>query len=172
MHTIVIGSSTNPIVLCQQQECGALYHRVEITSHAWHATKGWRPYHQATDHRLGQSPGLATPLCSCVRPSVPLIHWRLCLLLVLQVWVKYKRSHMPPQSYRISKPSVGVADLLAMPLPASLPSRSSSAWWNQPVTRQPQQHQAWSCFKQGYDPLTGTWDRQQQQQQQTSLESS
>jgi hypothetical protein len=83
------------------------------------------------------------------------------------VWVKYKRSHMPPQHYRIAKSAVSVSDLLAMPPITALPSRSSSAWWNRPVTWQPQQHKAWDCFRQGYDPLTGTWQRQQQLEQRT-----
>ena len=88
------------------------------------------------------------------------------VLLCLQVWVKYKRSHMPPQQYRIARPAVGVSDLLAMPPITALPSRSSTAWWNRPVTWQPQQHQAWNCFKPGYDALTGTWAQRQQQLEQ------
>lgn len=81
-----------------------------------------------------------------------------------QVWIKYKRSHMAPQAYRIPKPAVSVADVMAMPAISALPSRSSSAWWNRPVTWQPQQHRAWQCFKQGYDPLSGEWQQPQQQQ--------
>lgn len=89
---------------------------------------------------------------------------------VAQVWVKYKRSHMVPQSYRISRPSVSLVDLHDMPLPSAVPSRSSSAWWNQPVTGQPWQHQAGDCFRPGYDPLTATWLRPHQHQQQQLLQ--
>jgi hypothetical protein len=89
-----------------------------------------------------------------------------CLVCCCQVWIKYKRSHMYPQQHRIAKPAANVLDLLAMPAITALPSRSSSAWWNRPVMWQPQQHQAWASFKPGYDPLTATWARQQQQLQQ------
>jgi hypothetical protein len=88
----------------------------------------------------------------------------LCHVVLAQVWIKYKRSHMPQQHYRIAKPAANVSDLLAMPAITTLPSRSSTAWWNRPVTWQPHQHSAWSCFKDGYDPLTGTWQRHQRQQ--------
>jgi hypothetical protein len=84
----------------------------------------------------------------------------------VQVWIKFKRSHIAAQAQRSNRSHVSVADVLQMPPPTALPSRSSSAWWAVPAPLQPQQHRAWAAFRPGYDPLTGAWQPQQRQQQQ------
>jgi hypothetical protein len=87
----------------------------------------------------------------------------------VQVWIRYKRSHMEEQRQHSSRSPISVAELLGMPAPAALPSRSSSAWWAVPGPLQPRLHRAWQCFKPSYDALTATnklTDPQQQQAEQ------
>jgi hypothetical protein len=88
----------------------------------------------------------------------------------VQVWIRYKRSHMEDQKQHSSRSPISVGELLSMPAPAALPSRSSSAWWAVPGPLQPRLHRAWQCFKPSYDPLTGTNQLTGQQQQQQQLE--
>jgi hypothetical protein len=73
-----------------------------------------------------------------------------------QVWIRYKRSQMEDQKQRSSRAPIRMAELLAMPAPTALPSRSSSAWWAVPGPLQPRMHQAWQCYKPSYDALTAT----------------
>lgn len=95
----------------------------------------------------------------------------------LQVWIKYKPSHVAPKDLRIPQSNIGTEDLLSMPPITALPSRSSSSWWSRPSTLQPQQHQSWECFSEGYRPelrhdqaLEEMLLRQKQQQQQLKQE--
>lgn len=84
-------------------------------------------------------------------------------LCCLQVWIRYKRSVMQPQAQHSIRASVTVPQLLAQAALISLPSRSSSAWWNTPGPWQPQQHKTWNCFARQYDPLTASLASLQQQ---------
>ncbi|WIA09896.1 hypothetical protein OEZ85_010110 [Tetradesmus obliquus] len=94
----------------------------------------------------------------------------------IKVWIRYKRSVMEDQKQHSSRSPISVAELLAMPAPTVLPSRSSSAWWAAPGPLQPRLHQAWQCYKPSYNALTATNrlpgpppQQQQQQQQQQQL---
>ncbi|KAF6260464.1 hypothetical protein COO60DRAFT_1637562 [Scenedesmus sp. NREL 46B-D3] len=90
-----------------------------------------------------------------------------------QVWVRYKRSRMEAQKQHSSRSPISVAELLSLPAPTALPSRSSAAWWAVPGPLQPRLHHAWRCFKPSYDALTATnrlTGPQQQQQQQQLVE--
>jgi len=80
-------------------------------------------------------------LCCTTTPSLP------------QIWIRYKRSHMQDQMQQTTRSAVRLQEVFAMPVPCALPSRSSSAWWNQPGPLQPQQHKAWQCFRTSHDPL-------------------
>lgn len=88
----------------------------------------------------------------------------------IKVWIRYKRSHMEDQKQHSSRSPISVAELLAMPAPSALPSRSSSAWWAAPGPLQPRLHQAWQAYKPSYDALTASNRLTGPQQKQQQLE--
>lgn len=83
---------------------------------------------------------------------------------------------MDKQAKHTLRSRTSVPQLLSHAAPISLPSRSSSAWWNVPGPLQPQRHRTWECFRPGYDPLTVNLallqQRQRQDQEQEHLAAS